>query len=101
MKICLPQKWDLSATVLYEVIHEYRCQKFIMVLVKHVEFTVLYDNYSPHPKASLLVVGFARAHDPESYGGSSLLLVGFPMPDRSKVMTQTKRDALALQVGGQ
>jgi hypothetical protein len=29
-----------------------------------------------------------------------LLLVGSPMPDRSKVITQTKRDALALQVGG-
>jgi hypothetical protein len=31
-----------------------------------------------------------RSHDPESYAGSSLLLVGSPMPDRSKVMTQTK-----------
>ena len=48
-----------------------------------------------------VVVGFARSYDPESYAGGSLLLVGFPMPDRSKVMTQTKRDALALQVGGQ
>jgi hypothetical protein len=27
------------------------------------------------------------------------LLVGFPMPDRSKVMIQTKRDTLALEVG--
>ena len=27
------------------------------------------------------------------------LLVGSPMPDRSKVMTQTKRDTLVLQVG--
>ena len=30
----------------------------------------------------------------------ALLLVGPPLPDRSKVMTQTKRDALALQVAG-
>jgi len=44
--------------------------------------------------------GFARSYEPESYAGGSLLLVGSPMPDRSKVMTQTKRDTLALQVGG-
>ena len=47
-----------------------------------------------------VVVGLARPFDPESYAGSSLLLVGSPTPDRSKVMTQTKRDALALQAGG-
>ena len=29
-----------------------------------------------------------------------MLLVGPPMPDRSKVMTQTKRDTLVLRVGG-
>jgi len=29
-----------------------------------------------------------------------MLLVGPPMPDRSRVMTQTKRDTLVLQVGG-
>jgi len=46
------------------------------------------------------VVGLARSHDPESYAGGSLLLVGSPMPDRSKVMTQTKRDNLVLQFGG-
>jgi hypothetical protein len=34
--------------------------------------------------------------DPKSYGGGSLLLVGSPLPDRSKVMAQT----LYLQVGG-
>ena len=28
-----------------------------------------------------------------------MLLVGSPMPDGSKVMTQTKRDDLVLQVG--
>jgi len=45
-------------------------------------------------------VELARSYDPESYAGGSLLLAGSSMPDRSKVMTQTKRDALALQVGG-
>jgi hypothetical protein len=39
-----------------------------------------------------VVVGLARSHDPESYAGGSLLLVGSPKPDRSKAMTQTKRD---------
>jgi hypothetical protein len=29
-----------------------------------------------------------------------MLLVGPPMPDRSRVMTQTKSDTLVLQVGG-
>ena len=29
-----------------------------------------------------------------------MLLVGPPMPDTSRVMTQTKRDTLVLQVGG-
>ena len=29
-----------------------------------------------------------------------MLLVGPPLPDRSKVMTQTKRDTQVLQVGG-
>jgi hypothetical protein len=29
-----------------------------------------------------------------------MLLIGLPMPDRSSVMTQTKRDTLVLQVGG-
>jgi len=47
-----------------------------------------------------VVVGLARSHDPESYTGGSLLLVGSPMPDRSKVMTQTKRNTLVLQVWG-
>jgi len=46
------------------------------------------------------VLGLARSYEPESYAGGSLLLVGSPMPDRSKVMTQTKRVTLALQVGG-
>jgi len=47
-----------------------------------------------------VVVGLPRSYDPESYAGGSLLLIGSPMPDRSKVMIQTERDALALQVGG-
>jgi hypothetical protein len=29
-----------------------------------------------------------------------MLLVGPPIPDRSRVMIQTKRDTLVLQVGG-
>jgi hypothetical protein len=29
-----------------------------------------------------------------------MLLVGYPMPDRSRMMTQTKRDTLVLQFGG-
>jgi hypothetical protein len=40
------------------------------------------------------------SYDPENYARGSLLMVGCPIPDRSKVMTQAKRDALALQVGG-
>jgi hypothetical protein len=47
-----------------------------------------------------VVVGLARSYDPESYAGSSLILVGSPMPGRSKVMTETNRDALALHVWG-
>ena len=63
--------------------------------------TVVEDAYSM-PFRLLNINGkiFIRSYDPESYAGSSLLLVGSPMPDRSKVMTQTKRDTLALQVGG-
>jgi len=52
-----------------------------------------------HPYFDVMVE-LARSYDPESYAGGRLLLVGCPMPDRSKVLTQTKRDALALQVGG-
>ena len=43
-----------------------------------------------------VVVRLARPNEPESYAGGSLLLVGSPMPDRSKVMAQTRRDTLAL-----
>jgi hypothetical protein len=43
----------------------------------------------------------AKSCDPESYAGGSLLLVVSPIPDRSKVKTESKRYALALQVGGQ
>ena len=52
-----------------------------------------------HPYFDVVVV-LARSYDPQSYAGGSLLLVGSPVPDRSKVITQSKRDALALQVGG-
>jgi len=47
-----------------------------------------------------IVVGLERSEDPKSYAGDSLLLVGSPLPDRSKVMAQTKRGTLVLQVGG-
>jgi hypothetical protein len=58
-------------------------------------------NSSPrrHPYFDI-VVRLERSYDPKSYAGAGLLLVGSPMPDRSKVLTQTKRAALALQVGG-
>jgi hypothetical protein len=46
-----------------------------------------------------VVVGLTWSYDPESYAGGSLAVVESPMPDRSKVMIQTKRDTLALQVG--
>jgi hypothetical protein len=46
-----------------------------------------------------VVVRLAWSKDPERYTGGSLLLLGPPMLDRSKVMTQTKRNTLVLQVG--
>jgi hypothetical protein len=56
---------------------------------------------NPHWKYlhSVVVWGLS-GQDPESYAGGSLLLVGPPLPDRSKVMAQTKRRTLVLQVGG-
>jgi hypothetical protein len=45
------------------------------------------------------VVGLAWSDDPESYAGGSVAIVGPPMPDGSKVMTQSKTDAQILQVG--
>jgi hypothetical protein len=47
-----------------------------------------------------VVVGLAWSYDPESYAGGSVAAGSSPMPDRSKVMIQTERDTLALQVGG-
>jgi hypothetical protein len=41
-----------------------------------------------------------KPRDSRSYAGGSVLLVGSPLPDRSKVMAQTKRGTLLLQVGG-
>jgi len=47
------------------------------------------------------VVELAFSNYPESYAGSSVAtIVGSTMPDRSKVITQTKRDTLFLCVGG-
>jgi hypothetical protein len=45
------------------------------------------------------VVGLMWSNDPESYAGGSIALVGARMLDKSKVMTQTKRDTLVLQAG--
>jgi hypothetical protein len=46
------------------------------------------------------MVGFEWSYDPESYAGGSAAAGRSPMPERSKVMIQTKRDILALQVRG-
>jgi len=68
---------------------------------KHLLFPQIMCTLSPPRRPYFdIVVGLARSYDPESYAGGSLLLVGSPMLDRSKVMTQAKRDVLALQVGG-
>lgn len=37
----------------------------------------------------LVVVGLSCSNDPASYVGGALLLVGSPMPDRSKLMGET------------
>ena len=44
-------------------------------------------------------MGLEWSKDPKSYAGGSFLLVGSALPDRSKVMAQTKRGTLVLQVG--
>jgi hypothetical protein len=44
------------------------------------------------------VVGLEWSYDPESYAGGSVAAGRSPMPDRLKVMIQTKRDTLAFQV---
>ena len=56
----------------------------------------------PHWKCLhfVVVVGLERPRDPKSYAGGSMLLVGSPLPHRSKVMAQTKRGTLVLQAGG-
>jgi len=47
------------------------------------------------------VVGLVWSNDPEAYAGGSVA-TGSPPPmqERSKVMTQTKKDILVLQVWG-
>jgi hypothetical protein len=47
-----------------------------------------------------IVMGLMGSNDPESDAGGSELLAGSPFPDRSKMMIQTKRGNLVLQVGG-
>jgi len=46
------------------------------------------------------VVGLAWSNDPESYPGSSDATSVASRARQVKVMTQTKRDMLVLQVGG-
>jgi hypothetical protein len=46
-----------------------------------------------------VVVGLAWSKDPKSYAGGMYILVGSPVPDWSRGMTQTKGDTLTLQVG--
>ena len=43
--------------------------------------------------------GLELSNDPESYGGCTVATGRVPMPERSKVMIQTKRDTLVFQVG--
>jgi hypothetical protein len=46
-----------------------------------------------------VVAGLAWSCDPESLLAIVMLLVWHHVPDRSKVMIQTKRDTLVLQFG--
>jgi len=46
------------------------------------------------------VVGLAWSNDPERYLAVVTLLVWHHMPDKSKVMAQTKMDTLVFHVGG-
>jgi hypothetical protein len=46
-----------------------------------------------------VVVGLACSNDSECCAGGSLATGRHCMPDRSKVMIQTKRDTMVLQVG--
>jgi hypothetical protein len=47
-----------------------------------------------------VVVGLVWPYDAVSYASGNVGAGRSPMPDRSKAMIQTKRDTLALQVGG-
>jgi len=67
----------------------------LVIIIKCWTFKVIYFTLY-----SVVVVGLEWPKDPKSYAGGSLLLVGSPLPDKSKVMAQTKRGTLVLQVGG-
>jgi hypothetical protein len=45
------------------------------------------------------VVGLAKAYDPESYAGGSIVTGRVAHAGQIKVMIQTKKDTLVLQVG--
>jgi hypothetical protein len=65
---------------------------------------IYYIGIPPHPIRRYpyfgAVVGLVWLYDPESSAVAYATGRAPPMPDRSRVMTQTKRDTLALQVGG-
>jgi hypothetical protein len=48
----------------------------------------------------LLIQSLRQLHLNMKHVSMRVLLVGYLMPERSRVITQTKMDTLALQVGG-
>ena len=48
----------------------------------------------------VVVMGLEWPKDPKSYAGRSLLLLGSPLSDSSKVMAQTKTGTMVHQVRG-
>jgi hypothetical protein len=62
----------------------------------------MFESAAPHRRYPYfdVVVGLEWSNDPESCAGVVMILVWHHVPDRSKVMTQTKRDTLVLQTGG-
>jgi len=61
----------------------------------------LFEHILPHRRYTYfdVVMGFAWSDDSESYAGGDVATGWAPHADTSKVMTQTNRDTLVLQVG--